>query len=110
VAPVARGSDSAAATACAVSAAASTPALPTSVAAVPSGCLSSATSRWIGSVVVLPAVVADSCAVSMASRARVVNLSAPNWLMSLPRAGPMLTLTSMLPGLPTRHPFQRSQS
>ncbi len=78
VAPVARGRASSAAPARAVSTAGSTPALPTRVTAVPSGWRSKATSRWIGSVVVLPAVVADSCAASMASRARVVNLSAPN--------------------------------
>ena len=30
---------------------------------------------------VLPAVVADSWAASIASRLRVVNFSAPNWLM-----------------------------
>ena len=32
---------------------------------------------------VLPAVVADSCAASIASRLRVVNFSAPNWLMGV---------------------------
>ena len=37
----------------------------------PSAWRSSATRRWIGSVAVLPAVVADSCAASIASRLRV---------------------------------------
>ncbi len=36
----------------------------------------------MGSKVVLPAVVAASCAASMASRLRVVNVSAPNWVMN----------------------------
>ena len=36
----------------------------------------------MGSVWVLPAVVAASCAASMTSRLRVVNFSAPNWLNS----------------------------
>ena len=35
----------------------------------------------MGSVWVFPAVVADSWAASIASRLRVVNFSAPNWLM-----------------------------
>ena len=34
----------------------------------------------MGSVLELPAVVADSWAASIASRLRVVNFSAPNWL------------------------------
>ena len=61
----------------------STPALVTSVPAVPSASRSSATSRWIGSVAVLPAVVAATWAASIASRLRVVNFSAPNWLIDL---------------------------
>ena len=81
MAPLALGSAASAASACAVSAPTSTPALLIMVRAVPSCWRSSATSRWIGSVVVLPAVVADSCAASIASRLRVVNFSAPNWLM-----------------------------
>ena len=80
VLPLARGSAFIAASARAVSSAASTPALATRLRAVPSSWRSSATSRWIGSVAVLPAVVAESCAASMTSRLRVVNFSAPNWL------------------------------
>jgi hypothetical protein len=38
---------------------------------------------WPGSVWVLPAVVAASWAASIASRLRVVNFSAPNWLIRL---------------------------
>jgi len=81
VAPVAFGSASRSAAAVCTTAEASAPALVTRVAAVPSSWSSSATNRWIGSVVELPAVVADSWAASIASRARVVNLSAPNWLI-----------------------------
>ncbi len=68
----------------------STPALATRVPAVPSASRSSATNRCTGSVAVLPAVVAASCAASIAARLRVVNFSAPNWLIwtaLLPRAG-----------------------
>ena len=59
----------------------STPALVTRVPAVPSSSRSSATSRCTGSVDVLPAVVAASWAASIAARLRVVNFSAPNWLI-----------------------------
>ena len=81
VVPLARGSAAWTASACAVSVRGSTPALVTSVPAVPSASLRSATSTWIGSVAMLPAVVAASCAASIAARLRVVNFSAPNWLM-----------------------------
>src|SRR4051794_17221287 len=67
--------------ACASRVRGSTPALVTSVPAVPSASRSSATSRWIGPVLVLPAVVAASWAASIAPRLRVVNFSAPNWLI-----------------------------
>ena len=81
--PLARGSAASAASACAVSAAGSTPALLIMVPAVPSCGRSRATSRCSGSVAVLPAVVAASWAASIASRLRVVNFSAPNWLMAV---------------------------
>ena len=81
VAPLARGSASMTCSALAVRPAASTPALVTRLRVVPSVWRSSATRRWIGSVAVLPAVVADSWAASTASRLRVVNFSAPNVLM-----------------------------
>ena len=81
VAPLALGSARRAASAVAVSASGSTPAFVTSTRAVPSAWRSRATSRWIGSVWVCPDVVADTWAASITSRLRVVNLSAPNWLM-----------------------------
>ncbi len=81
MAPLAFGSAWSAPSARAARAAASAPALPTSWRAVPSASRSSAASRWVGSVWVLPAVVAASWAVSIASRLRVVNFSAPNWLI-----------------------------
>ena len=81
VLPVARGSAVMTDSAWASSARGSTPALVTRVPAVPSASRSSATSRWTGSVDVLPAVVAASWAASIAARLRVVNFSAPNWLI-----------------------------
>ncbi len=83
VAPLALGSRFIVASAWAVSRAASVPALVTSVRALPSPSRSSATSRWRGSTALWPPVVALSCAASMASRARVVNFSAPNVLMGV---------------------------
>ena len=81
VLPVARGSAVMTVSAWPSSTRGSTPALPTRVPAVPSASRSSATSRCTGSVDVLPAVVAASWAASIASRLRVVNFSAPNWLI-----------------------------
>ena len=78
VAPLALGSAFITCSASRVNASASTPAFATRLRAVPSSWRSSATSRWIGSVWVLPPVVAASCAASMTSRLRVVNFSAPN--------------------------------
>src|SRR3954447_22813864 len=82
VAPLAFGSACSAPSAWAARDAASAPALPTSWRAVPSASRSNAARRWLGSVWVWPAVVAASWAVSIASRLRVVNFSAPNVLMS----------------------------
>src|SRR5580765_1531636 len=82
VAPLARGSACTAPSTWAARGAASAPALPTSCRAVPSASRRRVASRWIGSVWVWPAVVAASWAVSIASRLRVVNFSAPNVLMS----------------------------
>ncbi len=78
VAPVALGSARTAASAAADSVATSTPALVTRLRVVPSSWRSSAASRWTGSVVLCPPVVAATWAASMASRLRVVNFSAAN--------------------------------
>ena len=43
--------------------------------------LAGAASRWMGSVALWPAVVAATWATSIASRLRVVNFSAANWLI-----------------------------
>src|SRR6478672_13774075 len=82
VGPLAFGSAVITASAADVRESASTPAFATRLRAVPSAWRNRATSRWIGSVAVLPAVVAASWAASIASRLRVVNFSAPNWLMA----------------------------
>ena len=81
VAPLALGRPRTAASAAAARVATSTPALVTRLRVVPSSWRSRAASRWMGSVALCPAVVAATWATSIASRLRVVNFSAANWLI-----------------------------